>query len=937
MIFSALFKANWQSKKAHVRLTAIADELQLSNTDHVTILTTMATSDNNQDVRKAALLKLNNINVYIDLLQQTNNKDSAFIQLQIESFLLANNNDVDQENKHRLLALLPKAFLEQWLIHENTIEIAKALHQKINKPQYIVNGFAKSFIDNSMTESFQLFLLANINDISLLEKLTKKTSIAPVKQYIQQQISDLTSAKQKPVQLAKSVQLVLSKLLALKESKIAFTDLIERRETLQNEWQQANTEFNYLTETQQTTFTDKYERINTQLDKIFAPLKEQHEQALITQALTAKKNTAKQQFDLTINELEQQISNAVFENNDLTGSKFESQLNDLPHSVTSSVLNETDQQQYLQQIAVLQKKLQQLPEIAKSVTDATHLISRISQLTIPSNMNEMSERSDIYYAWLKEWKVIEKQSVGTLAESIKNAKNEIVKQWQAGLLPFEKEQKALFIQVQKTITDIKRLIANGKFNPCFGLYKKLKIEFSLLSVSQQQKLQRGFEQVTEKLNDLSDWEQYVATPKKQELLNDIKKLVAQPLVDLNEQANLVKAFRKQWNSLGHAADDIEKKLNDEFNQFCEQAFIPCREFYAQQESIRKKHADQRLLIIDQIHQLAKSLPEESNHDSAFYKSLDAQLNKINKLWRDVGEVDKKQYHQLQKQYKTALAPIKSRTTEYQQNNALLKQQIIDQANQYLESDNVYTAVNDIKKLQQQWRSIGYAGPKQDNTLWQTFRNVNDKVFTKRDLSKAAQDNAQSKIKSEFSEQVKQIKALVSDTTNFQETLAQAQQLLKQVITAKPVIKSIASDLEKLIHQIENKINNNKQHKQTKQWLHIFELLNELSNGITTEQLISHNSFEELPSFWQKKLSDAASQTKNGDRVEKTLKLEILARVDSPKEFASERLAMQVQLLQEQMLSGESVDVKALFIDWLLSGQFSSNDQALITRIKTIYC
>ena len=177
------------------------------------------------------------------------------------------------------------------------------------------------------------------------------------------------------------------------------------------------------------------------------------------------------------------------------------------------------------------------------------------------------------------------------------------------------------------------------------------------------------------------------------------------------------------------------------------------------------------------------------------------------------------------------------------------------------------------------------------------------------------------------------------TTNndIQSTLTQAQQLLKQVINTKPVIKSVATDLEKTIQKIEHKINASVQQKVTDQWLHIFSVLNEFTIGITKEQLVSHSSYVELPSFWQKKLSEVSTQSNKGDRAEQTLKIEILARFESPSEYANERLAMQVSLLQEQMLSGESIDLKALFIDWLLIGTFDQDDLQLINRIKPIYC
>lgn len=940
MIFSTFFKSNWQHKKANIRLTAIANELSLDNPEHRTILTNMAKQDTSDNVRKSALLKLNDIELYIEILNQPQSNDRSFVQLQIESLLLANNNAVTTAIKTPLIELLTKSFLEQWLVHENNVDIAKALHQKINKPQHIVNGFNKTFTDESMTESFQLFLLSNVNDIALLEKLTKKTTIEPVKKYIGTQIAELVSAKEKPIQVTKSTQLVLSKLLALKESKLEYTELLNRRDALQREWQASQNDFSYILTEQQTTFSDKYTKINQQLDKIFAPKKEQYLQAEIANKLITEKYSSKQKFNDIIKTLEQALANAVFENNDLTSTDFETQLNELPQLILLSPLNTAEQKIYNDNVILLQKKLQQLPVIAKSVTDATHLISKISQLALPIDMEEMAERSVIFYDWLEQWKTIEKQSIGELPDSIKNAKNEIVNQWQAGLAPFNQQQKQIFNQAKKYLIDIKRLIAKGKFNPCFGLYKKLKAEFCLLSTNQQYKLQREFDQISEKLNELSDWESYIATPKKQELLEHIKTLVNKPLDNPNDQANKVKLYRKQWNSLGHAEDELEKQLNDEFNLLCEQAFAPCREFYAQQDSLRKQHADSRLRIIEKVEQLAAKLPDETCNDSNVFKTLDAELNKMNKAWREAGDVDKKQYNLLQRRYKSALLPIKNFTAEYQKHNAVLKQGLIDNAKVCLERENIFNAINEVKELQQQWRTIGYAGPKHDNELWQTFRTINDSVFTKRDQAKIEQENIQSSVKSQFEAQIENIKSHIDTlvtVSEYKEMLIQVQHLLKQVIINKPVIKVIANQLEQIIVQLELEIKEKDQLQKKQNWLDIFNVLTELANDLTVDELNNHVSFKQLSSFWQKKITEASKQTKMGDRVDKTLALEILGRIESPVEYSDERLAMQVRLLQQQMLSADGVDLKTLFIDWLLSGKFTNQDVSFINRIKPLYC
>jgi len=97
------------------------------------------------------------------------------------------------------------------------------------------------------------------------------------------------------------------------------------------------------------------------------------------------------------------------------------------------------------------------------------------------------------------------------------------------------------------------------------------------------------------------------------------------------------------------------------------------------------------------------------------------------------------------------------------------------------------------------------------------------------------------------------------------------------------------------------------------------------------------AFMQLSTAWKKRLTDVAQQSKTVDRQEETLKLEIFAGQESPGSFKSQRMQVQVQLMQEQMVSGNSVDLQAGFISWLQKGSINSADLSLIERIKPIYC
>jgi len=545
---------------------------------------------------------------------------------------------------------------------------------------------------------------------------------------------------------------------------------------------------------------------------------------------------------------------------------------------------------------------------------------------------------------------VNEKAYGALPQSIIDAHKEITQNWKGGLKPLQQEQRKLFDQTKKKLIDLKRLLASGKYKVCFGLFKGVTQAITSLSAQQQQQLQRDFDNVSEKMAEVSDWEHYIATPRKQELLVEINALVTAPLDDPNAQADKVKQYRKTWNSLGHAEEALDKELNDQFNLACEQAFAPCRLFYAEQEKLRAVHLVTRNQILEHAGQLAETITStEPDSSTIDIKALDGKLNKLQQRWQQAGEVDRQQYQSLLKQFKETLQPVNKAIKDFHDENCTNKQALIVKAEQQLAVEDIYKAVETVKKLQHQWRDIGFAGSHQESKLWQKFRAINDQVFAKRNQVKSDQQAELAQLAEGFNQMLIDIKGNVvnKDEVNVEkisliDAKEQAEKLLSQVLANKPVLKSVASSVEIFIKQLNVQIEQYKVEQENISWVSLFSLLGKMAQGnldVSAEKLAEEVEYQDLTSAWQKRLIEQCRLTAQANaetRANKTLEIEIFAQVESPAEFASKRMAVQVSLMQEQMLSGNSIDLPQSFVDWLRLGKLEAADSALLARIKKIF-
>jgi len=941
MIFSKFFKAKWQSKEHNVRLTAINDDLLTSNPDDLIILSTLAQSDQNELVRRAAIIKMADFSVWHkNSTENDNKKVREYCVKQVEKILLGQH-EITISNQDKLALLKSNSklpALELWLQNETQADVVIALFEKINKPQLTLSIFT-----HKQDQAVQTYLLQQTLSVEVLDKLLKKACNEEIKTQIEQHVQRLKEEAEKPNKIKKGVQLILAKLLALKDVN-DYQQFKEKEAALEEQWHSVHQDFTCLPSLECENFNAKYKEIKVQTAKHIAPLHEAFQQQVIAENLIHAKKLANENFNNKLDEISKQITTTIFESGELDEEKYQHQLEQLQTEIVSSILNDKEQSHFIALVKVQTKKLAQLPEIAKSVSDATHLISKISQVALPKSIDELNLRQPLFDDWLKEWKSVEQKATGVLPESIINAFKEIKLQWQQGLKPLIKEQGVLLSQCQKKISDVKRLIASGKYNAAFGVFKKTKKHFELLSDTQKSRIQRDFDDVSTNIAELSDLEQSIATPRKQKLLAEILLLVNQPLDNPNEQAAKVKQFRVTWNSLGHAEETIEKDLNFQFNTLCEQAFAPCRLFYAEQEKLRDQHLESRQKIINKAKNFAdeftNKLNDVSERSTIDWKFTDGTLNKLIQQWQNSGQVDKHKFHALNVEFNENLQPVKIELRNYHQRNSDSKNLLIEQATQALSSEDVFSAIEKVKKLQSQWQTIGYSGQREENQLWQKFRKVNDQLFAKRDEAKLLEQSNRKNQQVELTEQLAgfqeqlTVPMMESELFAIQESI---EALRAKVISQKPVIKSVVLQAEKLIAQIIKQLVQITEDKKAKTWQLVFGCLEELAKNETLTVEILNDSIVDLPNAWQKRIMECYQNSNVIDRSNKTLELEILASKESPVEFKNQRMQVQVELMRSQMLSGQTIDLTNSLIEWLQLGKLSEADIPLLSRVKAIYC
>jgi len=902
MIFKRFFKPKWQHADAAVRQQAI-QQLDTDDQAHKTVLHELAFNDGAEAVRKAALLKLNDFALW----WQASKHDSAERLQQLAEQTLVQqllNNQVEHKLKQQFIAQCNRSsILEQLAQTETDTTIKFSLLQRLNKTELNI----KALQDTLLTLTQKRQLLAQLNDEKTLEKLTKQLD-GELLADVQQKLQQLHEDKQKPIQLRKQLTLLLAKLNALRE-RASLADIPAQLADYQQQWQALIPQLGCLG-TEAEEFSSKYSKICQHIEHWLAPRLAELEQQNAEQQAQLARTARQQQLNSAISALEQTLHQALLATDISRAQLLEQQFVALEQELQTAQLDNNDALH--KRLTKLQQQLAQLPQLAEQLTLLTRLVADWAALAIPETAETYLQQLPLAKRYQQDWRQISKALPIAVPDSLQHAMQALNLQWQQLHTAFSAQNDKLARQCRSKLAQFRRLHSAGKYKVLFGLFKGIDAEYQQLTAQQQVQLAKDYEFARDKQAELADWQEYIATPRKQALLLQIQQLPAevQP-EDIHQRALQVKQARASWNSLGKADAELEPQLNTAFDLACEQAFAPCRSYFAAQDMIRAQNLVQREHLIARLHAL--------HTESLSAKALEAALQQIKQAWQQAGPVDKPQFAILNNQFNDALQPLRQQLAAMQQQVADAKQQLIAKAEAALQLSEPNQTAKVLKECQQQWKTLGSASRKQDQALWQQFRQLCDGFFNARTVNLEQQKQAEQaelqQFESALSAAMLQLEAAV-DAAAFAAVSQQLQAMTPQSVATQQAVRQ-------MLDKVQQKFNRWQQAEQQRQFNHMFDLL-------ASPEL----SAEQLPAIYRD--SFGKNQEQQFSREQLTLALEWVSDMPSPEAQQAARQQVQLTLLSDKHNQGVTPDKHSLLQRWLQFGPLSAAELPLLARVKALF-
>ena len=287
--------------------------------------------------------------------------------------------------------------------------------------------------------------------------------------------------------------------------------------------------------------------------------------------------------------------------------------------------------------------------------------------------------------------------------------------------------------------------------------------------------------------------------------------------EFDEQADKVVELQKVWRTLGFAPKKQNNKVYQRFRDACDTFFEKKRGFYADNKEIQLNNLQLKTELCIQAEVLQESTDWKTTSDA---------LIKLQKEWKEIGPVPRKQSERCWKRFRKACDHFFNKKTEFfaaldtsYEDNLKAKLAIIDELEKFEPGSDVQAAFERLKELQRKWTEIGYVPFNMKDEITNKYRLAINKEFDKLKIGdedksilkyKTKLDNlkanpkASRKVRNERDKFFTKIKQLEGDIVLWENNIG----FFAKSTNADTMIKEVEEKIEnakKLIKTLEEKV------------------------------------------------------------------------------------------------------------------------------------
>jgi hypothetical protein len=275
--------------------------------------------------------------------------------------------------------------------------------------------------------------------------------------------------------------------------------------------------------------------------------------------------------------------------------------------------------------------------------------------------------------------------------------------------------------------------------------------------------------------------------------------------DFDDKAEIVVQLQKMWRTLGFAPKKQNNKVYQRFRSACYSFFEKKRSFYADNKETQMTNLQLKTELCIQAEALQESTDWKGTSDS---------LIKLQKEWKEIGPVPRKQSERIWKRFRKACDNFFNKKAEHfaeldtsYEDNLKAKEALIAELEAFESGTDVQSAFERLKDIQKRWTDIGFVPYNMKEEITNRYRNALNKQFDK--LKIGEEDKSLLKYKTKLENLRTNPKAANKLRNEREKFVTKIKQLESDIVLWENNIGFFtkSSNADSMIREVEEKIEN----------------------------------------------------------------------------------------------------------------------------------
>lgn len=250
------------------------------------------------------------------------------------------------------------------------------------------------------------------------------------------------------------------------------------------------------------------------------------------------------------------------------------------------------------------------------------------------------------------------------------------------------------------------------------LREEIWARFKAASTIINKRYQQHFEEIKEKEQKALDEKTVIC-----EIVEAINAAEIKTYADWDAKTAEIIALQTKWKTIGFAPQKMNQKIYDRFREACNLFFKNKGDFYKGMKEQMAANLAKKVELCEKA---------ESLKDSTDWKATSEALAELQKQWKEIGPVTRKQSEAVWKRFIYACDyffeqrnKVNRSQKDIERTNLATKRSIIEEMRAIPEDTDPEVAIEQIKELQQRWNDTGHVPFKDKDKVYKEYREVAD--------------------------------------------------------------------------------------------------------------------------------------------------------------------------------------------------------------------